>query len=66
MKKTKDMNSPVVYFLCARGCGKNLRSLEYMLSLPPNIKIVDARPLITKIRKTQINRKGEKYAINNK
>ena len=60
MKKNEDMNSSAVYFLCGRGCGKNLVALKYLLSLPPNVKVVDARPLITQIRKTHINRKEEK------
>ena len=51
MKKNEDMNSSAVYFLCGRGYGKNLVALKYLLSLPPNVKVVDARPLITQIRK---------------
>ena len=41
-----EKNNPTVYFLCARGCGKNLRTLEYLLSLPPNTKFIDASKLI--------------------
>lgn len=44
-------NNPTVYFLCARGCGANLRMLKYLLSLPPNTKFIDASKFNNRKRK---------------
>ena len=44
-------NNSAVYFLCARGCGKNLRMLEYLLSLPPNTKFIDVSKINNRKKK---------------